>query len=474
MENNEMNESRREILKTGVKTVALMAATERLRTWDMPKTVLGANDRVRVAIVGLRGRGESHIRGYGALPNVEIAALCDIDDSVMAKRLAEAEKLGCHPKTYTDIRKLLDDKSIDAVSIATPNHWHSLMAIWACQAGKDVYVEKPCSHNLWEGGQLVHAAAKYNRIVQHGTQSRSHPAAMQAVKEMRDGLIGDVYLSRGLCFKWRDTIGRTPVSAVPAGVDYDLWTGPAPSLPFTKNHFHYNWHWFWNYGNGDLGNQGIHQVDIARWGLGLGFPNKISAIGGHFMFDDDQQTPNTLNCAFEYDRPNGKHTMLEFEVRHWITNHEAGIGKGVAVKPKVETSQGGLGPQEGTYNTLGNIFYGSKGYLAIDVYGGKASYQSWMGRDQQPGLSAPEAPEDHFANFIACVISRKKEDLRAPIEEGHFSAGLAHLANASYRLGRTLHFDPETQLVKNDDEANRLLRDGDRGYRSPFVVPEKV
>jgi predicted dehydrogenase len=347
------------------------------------------------------------------------------------------------------------------------------MAIWACQAGKDVYVEKPCSHNLWEGGQIVRAAAKYNRIVQHGTQSRSSPAVIEAVQKIQqEALIGDVYLSRGLCFKWRDTIGHTPVSPVPAGVDYDLWTGPAPLQPFTKNHFHYNWHWFWDYGNGDLGNQGIHQMDIARWGLGLGFPNKISAIGGHFMFDDDQQTPNTLNCAFEYDLPGGKRALLEFEVRHWISNHEAGIGqRRDASAVSAETAHEGLGPKEGTYNSVGNIFYGSKGYLAIDNVSG---YKSWLGQEQQPGPSAPETKENHFANFIECVISRKKEDLRAPIEEGHVSSGLAHLANASYRLGRTLNFDPETQLVKGDDAANRMLRDGDRGYRASFVVPEKV
>jgi predicted dehydrogenase len=468
----EMDESRREFLKTGAKAVAVATAAERLRTWNTPRTVLGANQRVRVAIIGLRGRGENHIQAYGALPNVEIAALCDIDDAVMRERLAQVQKLGFQPKTYTDIRRVLDDKSIDAVSIATPHHWHAIMTIWACQAGKDVYVEKPCSHNLWEGRQLVRAVAKYNRIVQHGTQTRSDPEVIDAVKKMQDGLLGDVYLSRGLCFKWRDTIGRTPVSPVPAGVDYNLWTGPAPLQPFTKNHFHYNWHWFWDYGNGDLGNQGIHQLDVARWGLGLGFPNKISAIGGHFMFDDDQETPNTLNCAFQYDRPNGKRVLLEFEVRHWITNHEAGIGSHVkGAKPVAETAHGGLGPAEGSYNTVGNIFYGPKGYLAIDNATG---YQTWLGKGQQPGPSAPEAPENHFANFIACVISRKKEDLRAPIEEGHYSSGLAHLANASYRLGRTLNFDPETQQVKNDDEANRLLCEEERGYRAPFAVPEKV
>jgi predicted dehydrogenase len=468
-----MDESRREFLKTGAKAAATIAAVQPLRVLVAQANVLGANNRVRVAIIGLRGRGQEHIRQYGALPNVEIAALCDIDDNVMRERLPEAQRLGSHPQTYKDIRNVLDDKSIDAISIATPHHWHSLMAIWACQAGKDVYVEKPCSHNLWEGGQLVRAAAKYSRIVQHGTQSRSTPEIMEAIKKVQSGLVGSVYLSRGLCFKRRDTIGRTPVSPVPAGVDYNLWTGPAPLLPFTKNHFHYNWHWFWNYGNGDLGNQGIHQLDIARWGLGLGFPNKISAIGGHFMFDDDQQTPNTLNCAFEYNHPDGKCTLLEFEVRHWDTNHEAGIGMSrKATKPSAETTHGGLGPQEGSYNTVGNIFYGPEGYLAID--GANGGYRSWMGKDQQPGPSAPAANDDNFANFIACVISRKKEDLNAPIEEGHMSAGLAHLANASYRLGRALNFDPQTQQVKNDDEANRLLRDGDRGYRAPFLVPEHV
>ena len=469
-----MDDSRREFLKAGAAVAAVAAVPGRLHASGLPGRVLGANDRVRVGIVGLRGRGENHIKAYGALPNVEIASLCDIDDNVMRERLAQVRSMGYQPRTYVDVRKMLDDKSIDAVSIATPHHWHALIAIWAMQAGKDVYVEKPCSHNLWEGRQLVRATAKYNRIVQHGSQSRSLASMRDAMQKMQqESLLGDVYLSRGLCFKWRDTIGHTPVSPVPPGVDYNLWTGPAPLLPFTRNHFHYNWHWFWDYGNGDLGNQGIHQLDIARWGLGLGFPNKISAIGGHFMFDDDQQTPNTLNCAFEYQRPNGKKpTLLEFEVRHWITNHEAGIGtQRKSGGPSAEKAQAGLGPAEGGYNSVGNIFYGPKGYLAID---NAAGYSTWLGREQEPGPSAPLGKEDHFANFIACIVSRKKEDLRAPIEEGVISSGLAHLANASYRLGRTLNFDPETQLVKNDDEANFLLRDGDRGYRAPFVIPENV
>lgn len=465
-----MDESRREFLKTGAKGAAALAVAERLRSWVAPPRVLGANDRVRVAICGLHGRGEDHIKGYSALANVEIAALCDVDESVLRQRLAQLDKVGVRPKSYGDVRKLLEDKSIDAISIATPNHWHSLMAIWGCQAGKDVYVEKPCSHNLWEGRQLVRAAEKYNRIVQHGTQSRSTPGVMEAVSKLREGLLGDVYLSRGLCYKWRDTIGHTPVEPVPAGVDYNLWTGPALLTPFTRNHFHYNWHWFWVYGNGDIGNQGVHQMDIARWGLGLRFPNKISAVGGHFMFDDDQQTPNTLNSAFEYDLPEGKRAMLEFEVRHWISNHEASIGVESEATSESSEHHPRLGPMAGSHNTVGNIFYGSNGYLAISDSG----YCSWLGKEQQPGPGAAEGAEDHFANFIGCVISRKKENLRAPIEEGYVSAGLVHLANVSYRLGRTLVFDPETEQVKDDDDANHLLRDGDRGYRSPFVVPEQV
>jgi predicted dehydrogenase len=372
--------------------------------------------------------------------------------------------VGGKPQTCVDVRKVLDDKSIDAISIATPNHWHSLMAIWACQAGKDVYVEKPCSHNLWEGRQLVRAAQKYQRIVQHGTQIRSAPAIQEAIKGIHDGAIGDVYLARGLCFKWRDTIGHAPQEPVPAGVHYDLWTGPAPLKPFTRNRFHYNWHWIWDTGNGDLGNQGIHQVDVARWGLGVTFPNRISAVGGHFMFDDDQQTPNTLNCAFEFDLPDGKRKMMEFEVRHWITNSEADIGRGSLVAGKHRFF--------GHHNTIGNIFYGSNGYLATGDEDA-SSYETWLGRDEKSGPHG-HGGGDHFANFIDCVRSRKKEDLNAPIEEGYISASLVHLANVSYRLGRTLHFDPQAEQVIADDEAGILLRDADRTYRSPFVVPEEL
>jgi predicted dehydrogenase len=410
------------------------------------------NDTVRVACVGIRGQGNSHIHEYSKMQNVEIAALCDVDENILNKRLGEVAASGKkRPAAYTDVRKLLEDKSIDAISIATPNHWHSLIGIWACQAGKDVYCEKPCCHNIFEGRQLVAAAHKYNRIVQHGTNSRSGPAVREAVAKMREGLIGEVYMSRGLCFKWRDTIGHTAEESVPAGVHYDLWTGPAPVHAFTRNRFHYNWHWFWDYGNGDLGNQGIHEMDIARWGLGVKFPTKVNGMGGHFMFDDDQQTPNTLTSTFEFDE-GGKKKLLVFEVRHWMSNHEGGIGEGRKNKDS---------------NTIGNIFYGSKGYLAIDGYG---QYKTYLGKDQQPGPSRAEEG-NNWANFIEAVRSRKQSDLNAPIEEGFASTVLVHLANISYRLGRTLEFDAEKLSCKGDPEATGLFT---RQYRAPFVVPEQV
>ena len=458
---DEIDAKRRTFLKTSAKTVAGLATLSGITFLSQPEKIFGANDRVRVAVCGLRGRGKDHIANFSHVPNVEIAALCDVDEEILNKRRGE---VAASAKAFVDIRKLLEDQSIDAISIATPNHWHALMAIWACQAGKDVYVEKPCSHNFWEGRQLVRAASRYNRMVQHGTQLRSSPAIQEAAKGLREGgLVGDVYLARGLCFKRRDTIGRTPTEPVPRGVDYDLWTGPAPLKPFTRNRFHYNWHWIWDTGNGDLGNQGIHQVDVARWGLGLKFPSRISAVGGHFMFDDDQETPNVLNCAFQFDLPDGKRKLMEFEVRHWTTNSESEIGRGSLVDTKHRFF--------GHHNAIGNIFYGSNGYPATGDEDA-SSYETWD-RDGHSG-SHRHASGDHFANFIDCVRSRKQENLNAPVEEGHISCALVHLANTSYRLGRGLRFDPDTETVVGDDDANRLLRDQDRGYRSQFVVPEEV
>ncbi len=408
------------------------------------------NDTVRVACVGVHGRGRDHIRAYNQMTNVEIAAICDVDESVLNAQLNAVEKAkGKRPAGFTDLRKLLEDKSIDAISIATPNHHHTLQTIWACQAGKDVYVEKPCSHDMFEARQIVAAAQKYNRMVQQGSQQRSG-VGREVVQKIQEGVIGDVYMARGLCYKRRDTIGRKPVSPVPDGVHYDLWLGPAPQHEFTANRFHYNWHWFWDYGNGDIGNQGIHQVDMARWGLGVKYPTKVSAIGGHFMFDDDQETPNTLTASFEFDG-SGKKKVMEFEVRHWISNHEAGLDE----------------PRPG--NTVGTVFYGANGYISVwDEDHSK--YSSVIGREQTPGPSG-SGTGNHWANFIDAVRSRKHSDLNAPIEEGAISTTLVHLANISYRVGRTLHFDAASYSCTGDAEATRMFR---RVYRKGFEVPEKV
>jgi predicted dehydrogenase len=438
----------------------LIGSAAALGTVSAARVSLGSpNDTIRVACVGLRSRGKAHLGGYPKLANVQIAAICDIDDDVLAGAAKDMATKGLpEAKQYKDIRKLLEDKTIDVVSIATPNHHHTLQTIWATQAGKDVYVEKPCSHNMFEAKQVVAAARKYNRIVQQGSQARSSVALQEAVKRMRDGELGDVYMARGLCFKWRDTIGKTAESPVPAGVDYDLWLGPAPKRPFSKNRFHYNWHWHWDYGNGDLGNQGIHEVDIARWGLGVRYPTKVTAIGGHFMFDDDQETPNTLNVAYEFEEA-GKKKMMVFEVRHWISNNEAAISD-------FDGPAAGLSaaPRKTGRNTIGNIFYGSKGYLAIDGY---AKYQTWMGPGQEPGPTGNKGG-DHFANFIDAVRSRKRESLNAEIEEGAISTTLVHLANISYRLGRSIRFDSASYSCPGDEEATRMFK---RDYREPFTVP---
>jgi predicted dehydrogenase len=308
------------------------------------------------------------------------------------------------------------------------------------QSGKDVYVEKPCSHNVWEGRQLLECAKKTGRICQHGTQIRSSAAVREGIKLLHEGVIGELYMAKGLCYKWRASIGRAKEEPVPEGVHYDLWLGPAPVRPFTKNRFHYNWHWHWDYGNGDIGNQGVHQMDVARWGLDVGLPTRVQSMGDHFMFDDDQETPNTQVATFQY--PDEK-KMLVFEVRHWITNGED-VGRNSAV---------------------GNIFYGTEGIMIMPSY---TSYKVLLGRNLEPG-PAKDAGGDHYGNFIDAVRARDASILNAPIEEGHLSSALCHLANVAYRTQRTIRFDPEAERCIGDDEANELIT---RSYRDPFVVPK--
>jgi len=408
--------------------------------------VLGANEAVRVAVVGLHGRGRRLIQGFSRVPGVEVAALCDVDETVLEQQAASFEKTaGRKVDRFVDMRRIFERKDIDAVAFATPNHWHALGSIWACQAGKDVYVEKPCSHNIWEGRKLVEAAQKYGRMVQHGTGGRSLGVLQQAVARMREGVIGKVYMARGLCYKWRESIGRSPDEPVPPGVHYDLWLGPASARPFSRNRFHYNWHWNWDYGNGDIGNQGAHQMDMARWGLGVRLPSTVASSGGHFMFDDDQQTPNVQIATFQYPL---ERKILVFEVRHWITNHETGLG-------------------EEADNDIGVLFYGTDGYMSVGN-----GYRTFLGKKREPGPAAkPASGDPHFANFIDAVRSRKAENLTAEIEEGHLSASLCHLANISFRVGRSLRFDAQKERFIGDSEADALLR---RRYRPPFIVPESV
>jgi predicted dehydrogenase len=428
-------ESRREFIRKSAGAAALLSMPV-----IIPSRAFGSADKVRVAVLGVNGRGTNHIDGFMKQPDAEVVCLCDPDLNVLGKRAQEFEKeFGRKVAQQQDLRRVFDDKSIDAVSIATPNHWHSLATIWACQAGKDVYVEKPGSHNIYEGRKMVEAAAKYDRIVQHGVQLRSSVAVQEAIKHLRDGLIGNVYMARGLVFRWRDDIGRKGPGKVPAGLDYDLWTGPAAMQPFSEDWVHYNWHWQWNYGNGDVGNQGIHETDLCMWGLNVGLPEVITAGGGKFLFDDAKETPELLATTYLYPK---EKKMIEFEVRPWITNLENGAG-------------------------VGNIFYGSEGYLVVYNYD---RYESFLGKDKKPGPSGKQGG-DHYANFIKAVRAHDKSILNAPVETAHLASGLAHLGNIAYRTGRTLNFDPAKEKFINDPEADKYLS---RPSRKPFAVPEVV
>lgn len=430
---------RRSFLKSSV--ASLGAAALAKRAWAN-SSALGANERVRIAVIGVHGQGWAHVGGWLNTPGVEIAALCDADSAGLNQRADELDKkTKGNVARVTDLRKLLEDRSIDAVSIATPNHWHTLAGLWAMQAGKDAYVEKPLCHNIWEGRQLVKAARKYNRMCQHGTQGRSAPAIREAMQKLRDGVIGKVYMARGLCYKWRDSIGQSSgPQPVPQSVDYDLWLGPAPQKPPQRKSFHYDWHWFWDYGNGDIGNQGVHEMDMARWGLGVEMPTRVQSTGGKLVHDDDKQTCEVQTSTFFYPEQN---KILEFEVRPWITNFE--------------------GFASGASNEVGVFFYGTEGYMAVEYFG----YKTFLGKKREPGPSG-NSGEDRWARFINAVRSRKIEDLGVDVEDGFKTCTLIHLANISARLGRTISFDPAKEQCPGDAEANAMLT---REYRAPFVVP---
>lgn len=415
--------------------------------------VLGANERVNVVLVGLGGRGLDHVRAYAEVHGANIAGVCDVSQAARERGAALVEKLtGRKPKVYTDMRAAFADKDVDAVSMATPNHWHALGTVWACQAGKDVYCEKPASHNLFEGQQMIAAARKYGRMVQVGAQSRSIAHKKEAIAFLRDGGIGKVYLAKGLCYKRRKSIGRKPDQpAPPPGVDWDQFLGPAPLRPFNENRFLYNWHWFWDTGNGDIGNQGVHEMDVARWGLGKSDPPRsVYSYGGKFLYDDDQETPNTQSAIFDYGD-----VQLQFEVRGLLTPEEG----------KLPFRNG---------NTIGNLFFGSEGVLVMDQMG----YQVYKGESHT--LSADVKYKEprtwdttpHVANFLQAVKSRKASDLNGDIAIGVGAAALCHMANISYRVSRKLTVDVTgLRFVGDHPEANRLTT---RVYRKPYTVPEKV
>ena len=431
-----MSSNRRSFIKTSL--LAAAGAALPTRAWSQ---VLGANADIRVAVIGLNGRGRNHLTSLAKIPGVRVVALCDADMAVLDK--VKPTVNGGNVKIYQDIRELLASPDIDAVTIATPNHWHSLAAIWALQAGKDVYLEKPVSHNIWEGRQLVNASRKYGRVIQAGTQIRSGQGLRDAVAWVQAGNIGKITASRGFCYKRRDSIGKVSgPQVVPASINYDLWTGPAPLVAPTRNTrngpVHYDWHWIYLYGNGDVGNQGIHQMDVARWFLGeAGLPSHSMSIGGRLGYVDDGQTPNTQVVVHDY-----KTAPLIFEVRGLPT--KAGVA---ASGGDPRALQGGGGSDMDKYRgvDIGNV---------IDCEGGSVivpSYTSATAIDRSGKvLKEFRGSDRHMENFIDVVRSRKTADLYGPIEEGHVSSALCHLGNISHRLGAATPDGVVRETVKGD------------------------
>ena len=414
-----------------------------------------SNETLNVAVAGLRSRGREHYRQFCRIPNVRVIAVCDVDERFFPKAVQEIEELsGRRPKTVVDFRDLLDDKDIDAVAIATPDHWHALMTVWACQAGKDVYVEKPVSFTINEGRAMVQAARKYNRVVQVGTQSRSDQVVIEAMNFLHSGKLGELYMARGVYFGPRESIGRKPDSEIPDGVNWDLFLGPAPYRPFNENRFHYTWHWFWDTGTTDLGNNGVHIMDKARWGLQKRVhPRKAHCAGGYYVFDSDQETPNTQVVTYEYDDG----VILECEIRNLYTNLEQEM-------------------------VVGNFFYSSEGWMKLDGNG----FQTFFGRKNEPGPAlskndlaadpldrqgAHKGTDPHFVNFVDCVRSRRWQELNADIQEGHMSTAICHLGNISYRTGRTLEFNPYSEKFIDDADADSYL---ERSYRFPYAMPRSI
>jgi predicted dehydrogenase len=464
---------RREFIKKsvlGTAGIAIGGAGFSARSYD---SIIGANERIVVSVIGIRNQGSFHIESFCKLKdshNIQIKTLCDTEEQLFESRSKMVvEQSGVKPLTEWDLHKVLADKDIDAVSIATPNHWHALATIWALQAGKHVYVEKPASYNILEGQKMIQAARKYNLRVQVGLNNRSSANVIEAISFLHDGGIGEVFMARALCFKGRDSYGIAGDSEPPASLHYDRWLGPAPWRSYNEKRSHYCWHWYWDTGNGDTGNTGPHQLDIARWGLKMNeHPVSVYSTGGLYGLNKDdpstasgykvygdvmaygtnktsQETPNTQTCAFKYSDG----TMLEFEVRGRYTNQEGYKG-----------------------TEAGNIFYGSEGYL--EIYGN--TWKAYHRRETEPfnGSKPGEMiqTENHYTNFLDAIRSGKNEMLHCDIKEGVISSDLPHLANISYRLGRGLTFDGAKEKFVNDPEADAMLTR--KEYRKPYIIPDEV
>ena len=416
------------------------------------------NERINIAVIGIsgqrknvrgmiNGRGMSHINTYAEIPNVAVTTICDVDERLFPNVVATVEKLfGAKPKTEVDFRRLLDDKEIDVVSIATPDHWHALMTVWACQSGKDVYVEKPVSYNIAEGRKMVEAARKYNRIVQSGICYRSSKAVKEGIKFVHEGKLGKVYMARGITYRYRVSIEKVPDTPIPEGVHWDLFLGPALYRPFNENRYIYNWHFFWDTSTTEFGNNGIYRMDTIRWALNKStHPVKIHCTGGKFGRDDDQEVPNILVEICEYDDG----VIVQNEVRCLSTNPEGLPGSGDC------------------------FIYSDQGWMTFSTDG----YKTYFGPKNEPGpaKSDNDFPKEELSNgwknFIDCVRSRKREDLDNDILEGHMSAAIGHLGVISYRTGRKLIFNPQNEKFVNDPEADKYLT---RDYRKPYIMPDRV
>lgn len=424
---------RREFLQASAAATATTIAAPRMCHSD------ATTDRWTVAVIGVGGMGMNHVRHLASYEDVAVAAVCDVDSQRLAAAAQEVKnRSGRQPRQEQDLRRVLEDDTIQAVFIATPDHWHTPAAILALAAGKHVYVEKPCSHNIREGRLLVEAAAKHQRVVQTGTQSRSAKHVQRAIELLRDGAIGDVLVAKAWNSQRRRSIGKTSPSEPPAHIDYDLWLGPAPYRPFRSNMLPAIWRWWHDFGCGDMGNDGVHDLDIARWGLGVEqHPNRIAAMGGKYFFDDDQQFPDTQNVLFEYDTDDGPRQLM-FEQRIWSPYKQEGLENG-------------------------NAFYGVNGLLLLGKHGGFQLYgprnKLLESMDGSPDLTA------HHRNFFACI--RSGELPAAHPEIGHLSAALCHLGNIAVRTGTQLTFDPQREQVANHEQGAALVR---REYRDHWAA----